>query len=317
MDKQKRKEYEKQYYLKNRERLLKKQKKYHEENIEKEKEYYRKRQEKLKNISIVYKLICKKNNKIYIGTTNDINHRMAGFKSVANNLSKTRATDTSPLESLYKDILKYGIDNFDIEPLEKNNFSVDDFENRNKREIYWINFFKKTIPEENFYYLKKNIIIGDKIGELTVLGRIVKDRKPFYNCICSCGEKVVIRADNLDKVKIVCCGKPKNHMDLYKKQTTLFSEETIQKRTDNRKKSCVIDGVYADRLNAKIPSSNTSGVKGVHFDNRNGVWIARIGLKNERIYLGRFPDKESAIQARKEAEEKYYRPILQQYKKGK
>ena len=38
----------------------------------------------------------------------------------------------------------------------------------------------------------------------------------------------------------------------------------------------------------------------------NNCWLAQIGFNGQKIKLGRFKNKEDAIKARKEAEEKYF-----------
>ena len=42
------------------------------------------------------------------------------------------------------------------------------------------------------------------------------------------------------------------------------------------------------------------------------MWHAEIGFHGKKIDLGAFKDKEKAIQARKEAEEKYFKLILKE-----
>lgn len=54
--------------------------------------------------------------------------------------------------------------------------------------------------------------------------------------------------------------------------------------------------------NSKIPINNTSGVKGVSFDNRVGKWKAYITIKGKQTYLGSFLQKSEAIAARLAAE---------------
>lgn len=52
-------------------------------------------------------------------------------------------------------------------------------------------------------------------------------------------------------------------------------------------------------------SNNTSGVNGVVWDKKNNKWRAQICVGGKAISLGRFPDKEKAIAARREADRKY------------
>lgn len=57
--------------------------------------------------------------------------------------------------------------------------------------------------------------------------------------------------------------------------------------------------------------NNTSGYKGVSWDNKNKKWKAQIAINKKDIYLGEFININEAIKARKEAEEKYHKPLLE------
>ena len=58
--------------------------------------------------------------------------------------------------------------------------------------------------------------------------------------------------------------------------------------------------------NGKMKSSNTSGVKGVHFDKDSGKWRAQIRVDRRTIPIGRYLDKEDAAKAYAEASLKYH-----------
>lgn len=77
-------------------------------------------------------------------------------------------------------------------------------------------------------------------------------------------------------------------------------------RWDNRKTNLRIATVEENCRNIKIKSNNTSGVTGVTYHKRSGLWIARITYHKKRIHLGTFKFFEDAVTARKEAEEKYF-----------
>ena len=58
--------------------------------------------------------------------------------------------------------------------------------------------------------------------------------------------------------------------------------------------------------NQRVYSSNSSGHSGVTCRKENGRWRARIMHKDKSINLGTFENKEDAIEARKNAEQKYW-----------
>lgn len=61
--------------------------------------------------------------------------------------------------------------------------------------------------------------------------------------------------------------------------------------------------------------NNTSGTRGVSFNKRSGKWTAYIGFQNNIIHLGSYSTIESAIAARKDAEEKIYGGFIEEFKK--
>ena len=70
----------------------------------------------------------------------------------------------------------------------------------------------------------------------------------------------------------------------------------------------LIDGSMkcAIKKDKKLNKNNTSGVRGVHFDESRGLWIAQIMFQRKAHLLGRFKTKREAIKARKAGEEKYF-----------
>lgn len=77
-------------------------------------------------------------------------------------------------------------------------------------------------------------------------------------------------------------------------------------KTNNMKYNLRIATNYQNGMNASINSRNTSGVTGVHWDNKLKNWMVRISVNGKRIYLGNYDDFEDAVRVRKKAEEEYY-----------
>jgi hypothetical protein len=63
-------------------------------------------------------------------------------------------------------------------------------------------------------------------------------------------------------------------------------------------------------LNTRVRRDSTSGIKGVQWNKGFRNWQVTINHDGKRHYLGAFRYKEDAIKARKEAEAKYYQPLL-------
>jgi len=76
-------------------------------------------------------------------------------------------------------------------------------------------------------------------------------------------------------------------------------------RIDNDKdyspKNCKWSSRKEQLFNRRMRSDNTSGVEGVRWVKRDKYWLARIKVDGKEHYLGGFPTKEQAIEARKQA----------------
>ena len=78
-------------------------------------------------------------------------------------------------------------------------------------------------------------------------------------------------------------------------------------RSDNRWENLREANRLENSINRAILSSNNkSGITGVHWENDRKKWRAQIQYSGKKINLGRFADREDAIKARREAEEKYF-----------
>lgn len=60
-----------------------------------------------------------------------------------------------------------------------------------------------------------------------------------------------------------------------------------------------------NKKNRSLVSTNKSGCMGVYFNKKTGRWVAEIVSNGQYFGLGSYNDFDSALKARKEAEEKY------------
>ena len=75
---------------------------------------------------------------------------------------------------------------------------------------------------------------------------------------------------------------------------------------DNRKSQLRIVTYSQNGQNQKINSKNTSGYTGVCWSKTHNKWRAHIKLNGKQIFLGYHTDINNAINARRNAEEKYF-----------
>jgi hypothetical protein len=75
---------------------------------------------------------------------------------------------------------------------------------------------------------------------------------------------------------------------------------------DNRKSNLRIVNRSQNMMNKSKRSDNTSGVTGIRFNKDINKWTATINENKKYHYLGSFDNIEDAIQARINAEKKYF-----------
>lgn len=133
----------------------------------------------------------------------------------------------------------------------------------------------------------KSGLVGKRFGRQVVLSD--SNRSGYVVVQCDCGNIHEVRADTLtrDKNRAYSCG-------CYRRETTRDIGRDFIKRISNDK-PC---------------KRNKTGVKGVYFDEKKGVYIASICLNYHSYFFGRFSNIGDAEAARKEAENKLFAPLI-------
>lgn len=75
---------------------------------------------------------------------------------------------------------------------------------------------------------------------------------------------------------------------------------------DNRSINLRVCTNAANIRNGGIRINNKSGFNGVHWDLQRSRWVAKIKVNYRSIFLGRFNTIQEAIEARRQATEKYW-----------
>lgn len=148
---------------------------------------------------------------------------------------------------------------------------------------------------------KRIDLTGKTFGDLSVIrlsDNRGKDGTKLWECKCVCGKMIYIHAYSLINGHYKSCGcKQAEKRDA-------GAKKHIKKDT--------INGTRKSALKSKLHKGNKSGHKGVSWIKSRNKWRAYIGIKGKQITLGYFTNKEDAIKARITAEEKYYKPYLEE-----
>lgn len=145
-------------------------------------------------------------------------------------------------------------------------------------------------------------LTGIRFGRLKVIERAGSDKykKPMWKCKCDCGNEIIALGNCLKLGSIQSCGCLRK--ELAAKSATKNIEKAHKK----------IDGVAICQINRKISSNSKTGINGVTYSKRDKKYCASMRYAGKSFSLGSFSDLESAIAARKEAEELLYKPLLNQ-----
>lgn len=152
---------------------------------------------------------------------------------------------------------------------------------------------------------KNKDITGNTYGKLTVLSKTDEVDKNngsiIWKCKCECGSYKNVPAYELLRGSVRSCGciQIDTMRENGKKVGQLYVDRNI------------IEGTNIQTIKRDKPMAhNTSGVTGVLWEKRRQKWKAEIIFKGKKYYLGRYENKQDAINARKEAEEKLHKKFL-------
>ena len=147
-----------------------------------------------------------------------------------------------------------------------------------------------------------------RFGRLTVIKRVenYEDGRTAWLCLCDCGNTKKVSTNNLKRGNVKSCG-------CLRRETSKANEKNAIKSLRPE----YVDGTCIKSIRpGRMLSTNTSGVTGVSYTKKINKWHAYIQIQGITKRLGYFKNFEDAVKARKDAEEKYYKPILEKKKSG-
>lgn len=141
-------------------------------------------------------------------------------------------------------------------------------------------------------------VIGETVNKQTFLidTDTLFELADYYISVCSVNKRVTFWFDGRNVIlSRYIFGEPEG----------LVVDHINGDSLDNRKTNLRIVTPAQNNMNRGLMSNNRTGVPGVdRYMDR--YWRARIGVNGKDVYLGYFDNKDDAIKARYEAEEKYF-----------
>lgn len=129
-------------------------------------------------------------------------------------------------------------------------------------------------------------ITGKKFGRLTAL-YLTENRnlrgQQFWHCICDCGRETDVTYNDLVHTNLQSCGCRK-----------------LEHNAELKELLTHVDGTSLEAIKSKkLPSNNTTGIKGVYYV--RDKFAAKIVFQKKQYHLGFFDTLEEAAEARKSA----------------
>lgn len=156
-------------------------------------------------------------------------------------------------------------------------------------------------------------LTGKKFNRLTVvgLGERNSNNQLQWKCKCDCGNIVLVTTTYLKTGHTKSCG-------CYSKEQAskrLKSKKFTKARKKYRKDNFLKDGTSIALINPKrLRKNNITGVTGVYLHKQTKKYCATIFVAGKKISLGCYSSLAEAEKARKNAEKKYFKPIINKYK---
>ncbi len=156
-------------------------------------------------------------------------------------------------------------------------------------------------------------IVGMRFGRLTVLQND-PSKQYFVICECDCGNRKSVR-----KASLTMKNSPTRSCGCIQRESaSVTGRATISSNSAGQiEKNVAYNTNFQVITSDKPPKNNTSGVKGVSWCQSRSMWEAYIMVRRKRIALGRYAHFEDAVKARKEAENQYHAPLIEEANKHK
>ena len=162
---------------------------------------------------------------------------------------------------------------------------------------------------EKLYREMDQKVLGHSFDRLTPIRRVNQEGLSRYLCRCTCGNEIEVLGSQLLAGFYRSCGcRQKEGYDGFEKIKDLGTQKLASKR---------VEGTSLYAIQDRVQKNNSSGVRGVSWIPRLQKYRAYITLRGKQKNLGVFEKLEDAKEARKKAEEKYFKPILDKYKDKK
>jgi hypothetical protein len=149
-------------------------------------------------------------------------------------------------------------------------------------------------------------LVGRRFGKLKVISRD-ENRHGYWICECDCGNRKSIIGTSLTGKKnhTISCG------CVQREGAVLTGTKTVAKNSEKQIATNMAYHTNFQVIERKTPGkNNTSGHKGISWDESRKKWSVYIQVHSKRIYLGRYPEFEDAVEARVKAEEMYFKPLI-------
>lgn len=137
-------------------------------------------------------------------------------------------------------------------------------------------------------------VTGKRFGKLVVIRELGYRR---VLCKCDCGNVKEVNKSHLLSGDIISCG-------------CKMRKNAIEARAPK-----LYEGTDINKISTATATSRSStGIRGVSYSTRREKYRANIGFRGQKFELGYFDTLEEAAAARKAAEERLYKPLIEEWR---
>lgn len=166
----------------------------------------------------------------------------------------------------------------------------------------------------------------DFIEEKRIRNEYTVDENNVVHVVLRTGDEMLCDLDDWEELKrltwtkdahgyATTCDRGKRkkfHIEVKGKKEGYVIDHADRNKLNNQKCNLRFLTSKGNAMNMSLSKNNTSGITGV-CKNRSGKrWVARLYIDGKNLYFGTYDTKEEAGIARKNAEEKYFKPFLQE-----
>jgi hypothetical protein len=137
----------------------------------------------------------------------------------------------------------------------------------------------------------------------------------MWYCECDCGGSKYVSSSDINRKAVKSCGCLRRETAVAHGRTAIKKTHTKEAAEKSNRTRGLGDGTMVAALTTKVRNDNKIGIKGISFEEHHDKYSVRITFKSVTHWLGRFDNLDEAIEARRQAEERIFAPVIEKHER--